>query len=218
MFFQIELLSLGEVEKLRSEIEDVSLDFRDGKETAGWAAARRKSNEQLTSDSFNFDWLRRKIMRNRVFRGAAIPGKVHSMRVSRYKSGMAYGAHMDNAIMPGGKCDLSFTIFLSSPDEYSGGNLIATLGDKGVPFKLRSGMMLLYPANTLHEVSKVSNGTRLVIIGWVESLVTSPEKRQILWDLTRVTHLMKTSVDTKEFDLICRCKANLSRMWSKPSA
>ena len=35
--------------------------------------------------------------------------------LSRYKPGMAYGTHVDDALMQGLRTDVSFTVFLSDP-------------------------------------------------------------------------------------------------------
>ena len=38
-------------------------------------------------------------------------------------------------------------------------------------FKLPAGALVLYPANSLHQVVKVRSGRRDVAVGWLQSLV-----------------------------------------------
>ena len=59
-----------------------------------------------------------------LFRAAANPKQLVKVMLSRYKPGMAYGTHVDNALMGGIRTDLSFTLFLKEPDTYEGGALV----------------------------------------------------------------------------------------------
>ena len=61
------------------------------------------------------------------------------MLVSRYEPGMAYGLHVDAPIMgePNHvRSDVSFTLFLSDPDSYDGGELAFDSGSGETAFKL----------------------------------------------------------------------------------
>src|SRR5215831_8477531 len=42
---------------------------------------------------------------------------------SRYEKNMHYGSHVDDALMDGMRTDVSFTLFLSEPTSYDGGEL-----------------------------------------------------------------------------------------------
>src|SRR3546814_1539099 len=82
-----------------------SARFQDGRETAGWAARLVKNNRQLGREgeasrrarSLVLDALRR----NAVFAAAALPRHIRSPLLVRYEPGMAYGDHVDDALMGG---------------------------------------------------------------------------------------------------------------------
>jgi PKHD-type hydroxylase len=81
------------------------------------------------------------------------------------------------------RSDLSATLFLSEPDDYDGGELIAEHGCSQERIKLPAGHLLLYPANTLHQVTPVTRGTRYAAFFWVQSLVREQVRRSLLLDL-----------------------------------
>lgn len=127
---------------------------------------------------------------------------------------MDYGRHTDNALMGQYRSDVSFTVFLSNPDEYDGGELIIESADDERAYKLAGGCTLVYPSSTLHRVEPVKRGTRLVVVGWVQSWVRDPAKRELLFDLDTVRRsLYAQSGKTNEFDLLCKSLANLTRQW-----
>lgn len=71
--------------------------------------------------------VRQAIARNALFQAVAYPRIVHSLLFSRYGAGMSYGRHTDNALMGGAtfyRSDVSFTVFLSEPEAYEGGELV----------------------------------------------------------------------------------------------
>ena len=58
---------------------------------------------------------------------AARPRRMSNVLVSKTRDGGHYGPHVDNAMMRKGtaslRSDVSFTLFLSAPDTYEGGEL-----------------------------------------------------------------------------------------------
>src|SRR3546814_11787244 len=99
---------------------------------------------------------------------------------------MSYGPHVDNALMgdaPQTRIDLAFTLFLSDPDSYEGGELEIEEPAGTRSFKLPAGAAILYPANSVHEVAKVTSGRRDVAVGWIQSLVRDADKRRIPFEL-----------------------------------
>src|SRR3546814_13099695 len=63
---------------------------------------------------------------NRFFTMAAMPRMMRPILFSRCLAGMGYGPHIDNALMgeaPQTRIDLAFTLFLSDPERYEGGEL-----------------------------------------------------------------------------------------------
>ena len=127
---------------------------------------------------------------------------------------MSYGSHVDDAMMNGARTDLSFTLFLNEPAEYEGGELIIDDPAAERPFKLSAGSMLLYPSNTLHRVKEVSSGERLVIVGWIRSLIRDPGQREVLFDLDRTIAAIRNKPESAELlPLLLKSRSNLMRMW-----
>jgi len=197
-------------------------DFIDGKLTAGWAAKKVKNNTQLGSKvAYGKDikeQLKKTLLENQKFQSAARPRAIHSILISRYETGMSYGTHVDNAHMGGQnylRSDLSFTYFLNPPNEYEGGELMIDEGERERAVKLPANSVIVYPSSTLHRVAPVASGVRLVMVGWVQSLLRNPSHREILYDLDRARRsIYKTHGKSPEFDLIAKSMANLLREWS----
>ena len=197
-------------------------DFVDGRLTAGWHAKLVKQNQQLskTPDTEALKNLVRKaLQKNPLFQAVARPKAIHSLLISRYQTGMSYGRHVDNALMKAGgflRSDISFTIFLNGPDAYEGGELVIEGADSETPYKLAAGSAIIYPSTSLHRVDPVVSGERLVVVGWVQSLIRCTEKREILFDLvTTQRSLFAKEGKTDEFDLLSKSVANLLRMWAE---
>ncbi len=197
--------------------------FVDGVASAGWAAREVKKTEQLLSAPGAVD-VRRTVTdalrKNSVFGAAVLPHRILAPQFLRYGSGMRYGTHVDNALMGEGedrlRTDVSVTLFLSSPADYDGGELVieATGGEES--YKLDAGSAVAYPSTTLHRVNEVTRGTRLVAVTWVQSLIRSGEQREVLFDLERVRRtLFERDGKTAEFDLLHKTTANLRRMWAE---
>ncbi|MGD2181387.1 Fe2+-dependent dioxygenase [Lusitaniella coriacea] len=197
-------------------------DFVDGKKTAGWHAKLVKNNMQLPSKATSTQELRKQVkealIRNKLFQALVQPKIVHSLLFSRYEVGMSYGTHVDNAFMGKGefwRSDISFTLFLCEPEGYEGGELVIEASDGDRAYKLPSGSALIYPSSTLHRVNPVTAGVRFAAVGWVQSLVRDPDKREILFDLdTARRSLFAKEGKTIEFDLISKSYTNLLRQWA----
>lgn len=221
MIFAIpNVLNTAELNAIASHLANAN--FIDGKQTAGWYAKQVKDNQQLSNKDSQTQALRRQIKeairRNELFQAAVRPRCVHSLLLSRYNAGMSYGRHADNALM--GKqmwrSDVSFTLFLNPPTDYEGGELVIESADDEKAYKLAAGSMLVYPSDRLHRVDPVTQGTRFVAVGWVQSLVRNRDRREILFDLDTVRRsLFATAGKTPEFDLLAKSLANLLRMWAE---
>lgn len=195
--------------------------FAPGAATAGWAAREVKNNLQLDTAADVRDRLQKQVRealaRNDLFSLAASPKMISPLLFSRYDAGMGYGDHVDNAVMSGNpaiRSDLSFTLFLTDPEDYEGGELCIEDTQGTQSFKLPAASMLLYPSTSLHRVETVTGGTRLVAVGWVHSLIRSAEHRQILFDLETVRREMFMSGGkTASFDTLSKSVSNLWRLW-----
>ncbi len=215
------ILTGEELELIVDSLQEA--EFVDGKLTAGWYAQKVKNNTQLKNDAHQTQELRdvvsAALKRSSLFQIAARPKAMRPIIFSRYQEGMYYGTHVDNAIMGKEKLmrsDLSFTLFLSDPTTYTGGELVieSTQGEQA--FKLEAGSLILYPSTTLHRVEPVTAGERLAAISWIQSLIRETGDREILFDLDTVCNsLSQQSSTTTEFDLLSKSIANLLRKWAE---
>ncbi|MEL4897144.1 Fe2+-dependent dioxygenase [Crocosphaera sp. Alani8] len=197
--------------------------FVDGQTTAGWHAKLVKHNSQLETTFPEIKTLQdlviNALQRNLLFKLAIHPKHIHSLRFSRYEQQMNYGSHTDNALM-GGKqffrSDVSFTLFLSAPESYEGGELVIEKPEGKLCYKLNAGSIILYPSTFLHRVETVKTGTRLVVVGWIQSLIRDTSKREILFDIDTVRRsLFAKNGKSVEFDLLAKTHANLLRQWAE---
>jgi len=217
-----DVLSSDELQLIHSSLANA--EFVDGKLTAGRYAKQVKENQQLsTKDAVAKsvkETVTKGLYRSQLFRMAVKPKNIRSPLISRYQEGMSYGTHVDNALMGQGndlmRSDVSFTVFLNSPEEYDGGELVMETAQGDQSFKLEAGAMVTYPSTTLHRVEPVTKGVRLVAVSWVQSLIRDPNEREILFDLetTRQTLFQKYG-KTQEFDLVAKTCSNLLRQWSE---
>lgn len=199
--------------------------WQDGKQTAGRVAQKVKNNLELNSNSQIFakanDILMPYLLQNERFQQAALPNRIAAPIYSRYSEGMHYGLHVDDPVMGGNpkyRTDLSFTLFLSEPDEYEGGELSIETDFGNQTIKLSAGSVVLYPSSSLHEVKTVSSGTRQVVISWLQSLVREPAQRQILFQLYEATQAISNQLpgeNKPELQKLRNTHANLVRMWAE---
>ncbi len=219
MIFKIpDILAPEELKYITSSLAEA--EFVDGKLTAGWHAKLVKHNQQLKYGEFQQELkelIKKALSRNVLFQMAVRPKIIHSILFSRYDTGMSYGRHTDNALMGSfARSDVSFTLFLNSPATYEGGELVIEGADDEKAYKLETGEMIVYPSTSLHRVDPVIKGTRLVVVGWVQSLVRDASEREILFELDTVRHAMfAKDGKTPEFDLIAKSVANLLRKWAE---
>jgi PKHD-type hydroxylase len=197
-----DLLTPERVAQARQRLDEAN--WVDGRVTAGAQSARTKDNEQLPEDHpvgrDLGDLILDALGQNPLFISAALPSKVFPPLFNRYRGGHAFGTHVDNAIrqVPGTphriRTDLSATLFLSSPDEYDGGELQIedTYGLHSV--KLPAGDLVLYPSTSLHHVQPVTRGMRVASFFWIQSMVRDDGARTLLFDLD--TAIQRVNLDT----------------------
>ncbi len=128
------------VDKLKAE----KSSWQDGKKTAGSHAAKIKSNFQLDKKSKLSmklkDLIVNKIISNPLLKSFTLPSLIHGVMFSKSLTGHGYGSHIDNPYMPSGRSDLSFTLFLSAPEDYKGGELCIQTINKTEKIKLSAGL------------------------------------------------------------------------------
>ena len=216
------VLSSEELQKLRQLAAKTT--FAEGKETAGFRAKMVKNNEQMAKDAEGRRELQEIVVRglanSKEFRRTAMPHKIRPPLISRYRVGMSYGTHVDDALMgqpfQRERSDISCTVFISDASEYEGGELVIHSPYGMQEVKLPAGYAVTYPSNTLHEVTEVTKGERLVSVTWIESYVRDERQRQILSDMFMVREKLH-AMDPKghETNLAFHIHSNLIRMWSE---
>lgn len=189
--------------------------WSDGRKTAGAEAARIKHNLQLeigcSEHAELAELVKRALLGSEAFKQLTLPRRVSGLLFSRYDEGMEYGPHTDDAYHAAEllRTDLAVTVFLSAPESYEGGALV--VGDSAL--RLAAGDAVVYPASTIHRVAKVTRGTRLAAVCWVQSLVRDEGQRDILLSLQGVA----SGVDNPAAALaLSRIRQNLLRMWLEP--
>ena len=165
------------------------------------------------------------ILKNALFRHpdlhvAAFPRTIANPTISRYEPGMSYGWHMDEALFPSKppmRSDVSCTVFLSDPEEYDGGELMVSLGQHALPCKLPAGDAVLYPATTIHQVTPVTRGVRLVGITWMQSYIPNMHQRELLQQVEEARNIEMSRGEQSEMRMILllgSLRNNLFRLWS----
>lgn len=201
--------------------------YVDGKLSAGVIAAQEKNNQELESSDPNVQVLNNIVMgnlvRHKVYQRAALPLRIASPFYACYKSGMQYGEHIDDPVMGAAsensqryRSDLAITIFLNSPEDYQGGELIIQTDYGEQRIKYTAGDAVLYPATTRHQVAEVTEGERLVAVSWIQSLVKNTEQRALLYQLSCAREkLLRKQADQEHSKQVDTVYVNLVRMWSE---
>ena len=148
----------------------------------------------------------------------AFPKTMARPTVAVYRPGMAYGWHVDEAIFPSQppiRSDLSCTVFLSDPGSYEGGDLAIQLGGEELRYKLEAGDAILYPSTTIHQVTPVTKGERMVGITWIQSYIFDAQRRELLHQLDEARTIEHgRGADPRMQVLLESLRTNLFRMWS----
>ena len=216
------VLTPDQAAAMRARLE--AADWIDGNATSGHQSALAKRNRQLPEDSATAREMGGQILdalgRTPLFVAAALPAKVFPPLFNRYAGGEAFGDHVDNAVrFRSGtdfrlRSDLSATLFLSDPDSYDGGELVA---EGQAPVKLPAGDMILYPASTVHHVTPVTRGERVASFFWIQSMVRDQSARAILFDLDRSIQEMTaaTGAGSPALVRLTGVYHNLLRRWAE---
>lgn len=191
----------------------------DGRATAAGRAQAAKNNQQaLASGPAKgvLDMLARRILDHETIRTAAEPAALARIMLNRYGVGMGYGAHVDAPYVDGVRTDLSFTLFLSDPETYDGGDLVIDSAGAEDVVKLPAGTLALYPSTSLHRVTEVTRGQRVACVGWIKSRVRAPEDRATLFELARLgADLRSIGAPGELRDRLANIRNNLLRRWGE---
>lgn len=185
------VLGADEVRALRQQLD--AAGWSDGQATAGPQARQAKRNRQLSPEHPAFAALSQQVAsalrRHPLFVAATLPARLLPPMFNRYEGGEHYGSHIDNTLQTDRfsglpvRTDVSTTVFLSDPDTYDGGELVASDHFGTHEVKLPAGDAIVYPATSLHRVEPVTRGVRVAAFLWTQSLVRCPVQRGLLFDL-----------------------------------
>lgn len=215
------ILSADQVASMRVALD--AARWIDGRGSAGHMAARAKDNQEadLTDPAVRTqsDAVQRALSAHGRFAAAALPARICPPSFNRYTGGQNYGTHNDAALLsfPHGwvRTDLAATLFLSSPLDYDGGELVIEDTFGPVKVKLPPGDIVLYPASSQHRVEPVTRGTRVASFIWLQSLVREDERRRLLHELdTSIMALRQALPASPDVARLLSLYHNLLRMWS----
>lgn len=217
-----EVLNQDQLARCREAMERAA--WIDGRATAGHQSRQVKNNLQLPEGSADHRELGSMVIRalqhSPLFISAVLPHTIYPPLFNRYEAGMGFGLHVDNAVRqsPDGavriRTDVSATLFLSAPEEYDGGELTVedTYGSHAV--KLPAGDLVVYPADSRHEVTPVTRGSRVASFFWIQSLIPDKTRRALLFDLdAAIIQLTKDVPGHPALVSLTATYHNLLRQW-----
>jgi PKHD-type hydroxylase len=216
-----EVLDSAERAALRTSL--AAARFEDGMATAGPGTRGVKRNLQLPTDG---DAARNcapavlaALKRAPLFFSATLPKRIFGPTFNRYNAGMGYGDHLDSALVNAStpvRSDIAVTLFLSSPEEYEGGELVIQDSFGAHRIKLPAGSAIVYPSSSVHRVETVTRGTRFAAVLWVESLVRDESRRRILFDIDlTLGNIAKKEPSGSDVESLTSAYHNLLRMWAE---
>jgi len=158
------------------------LQFEDGKRTAKGKAKDLKNNLQglvrSPKEHLSISNIISFMMATNLFQSYLYARRMSTPMINKYQVGMSYDQHIDRAFMRDVRTDYSYTYFLSDPGDYQGGELeIATGQNKPTTVKGEANSIVIYESLQQHKVTEVTSGERVCMVGWIESSITSEERR-----------------------------------------
>jgi len=214
-----EVLSAQELERVCGGLAAAA--FADGRRTAKGAARAVKSNRQADGADPKVkalaQFVRKALERNLLFQLYARPARHSPILFNRYGPDDSYGLHTDDPVMvvdgAGLRTDLSYSLFLSDPEAYVGGELVIDDPASESAVKPPAGSVVVYSTGALHRVAPVTEGERLAAVGWVQSLIRRADEREVLFDLGR----LRAGIGQGEERLLLdKTIGNLIRLWAEP--
>lgn len=217
------LLTADEVKQYRTQLDQAQWEA--GSNSAGDIASAVKSNQQLVDDSEHAislgNFLVSRLGQHARFISVALPKTVYPPKFNRYANGGHYGVHVDSAVMTlpnrtdSFRSDLSATVFLSSAEDYEGGELVIEGKFGAQAVKLKAGDMVLYPSSSLHQVLPVTQGQRVCSFFWVQSMVRDDGARELLFDLDESIQAIRAGGGSTQSEVtrLTGIYHNLLRRW-----
>ena len=143
----------GENGVVAEEIRRSELNWLDKTEETAWVFEKLSHVvSSLNADYFGFDLT--------GFGEALQLTNYHEARQGTYKWHQDFGSS-------GVSRKLSLVLQLSNPTEYEGGELQLLTSGQPTTINKRRGLITVFPAWTLHQVTPVIKGTRQTLVAWV---------------------------------------------------
>jgi PKHD-type hydroxylase len=142
---------------------------------SGITKDRKSENSYIYSNQQSNDWLFKKLTDainyiNSNFWNYYLT-KIECLQFTQYSSnGDYYNKHCDiHYYEVTDICrKLSFSIQLSDPSTYTGGDLLLHFGPNPIVAPRDHGTITFFPSTMLHEVLPVTSGIRYSLVGWVQ--------------------------------------------------
>ena len=173
--YQHKLFTSAEID----QIHDIAAEYKlqEGSVGAGDSMNKNKSIRDsniafLRSDDAANNWIFQRITRsiidiNQQFWNFDLQ-RIETLQYSEYRVGQFYKQHIDMMYQSPTRAirKLSFTIQLTDPEEYEGGDVLIKTGTDS-PIHKDLGTINFFPSYVLHEVTPVTKGTRHALVGWI---------------------------------------------------
>lgn len=95
---------------------------------------------------------------------------IENFQFTRYTSNYSsrYKKHIDTSYTASDRVrKLSLVMQLSEPEEYDGGDLVLHTSESPIIIEKKKGRIVFFPSHVLHEVTPVTSGTRMSLVGWI---------------------------------------------------
>jgi PKHD-type hydroxylase len=208
------LLPVDDLRAIRSEV--ARLPFEDGQPSAGPWGAGLKHNAQLSKEhGRQLAPMVLRLLEGPALRQVLIPTSATQPTFNRYEKGGRYGRHVDAAVQGGIRADISYTLFLSDPDEYDGGELCVHQDGQQKAYKESAGSLLAYTSGAAHEVKEVTRGVRYAAVGWIQSGVADDRQRELLFAFQDALERLnsESAPEPRDVAALREVYSNLVRLW-----
>lgn len=94
--------------------------------------------------------------------------ELESLQFTIYDETMSkYEKHLDCNLRTSYDRKLSFSVLLSDPKTFTGGDLVLHVSKDDTIIERKQGVAYFFPSFLLHEVTPVLSGSRISLVGWV---------------------------------------------------
>lgn len=104
---------------------------------------------------------------NKSFYHADLFGFTERLQITKYETGHFQDWHIDLGRGRYSVRKLTFSIQLSAPEDYDGGEFEVLTYYEPMSLPKTQGTMIVLPTYVVHRVKPVTSGTRMSLIGWI---------------------------------------------------